>query len=78
MTAHHTHAPDQVDNLSTRLRLLPHPPEIVEAAQWLSDTRVPPRLIVPHLAERFGLDSSKACAAIYLAGEMRLLRRVFG
>ncbi|KQT03189.1 MULTISPECIES: hypothetical protein [unclassified Rhizobium] len=69
MTAPHVHA---------RARELPHPPEVVEAAQYLSDTPAPPRPIVPHLTERFGLDPSKACAAIYLAGEMRLLRRVFG
>lgn len=72
MTAPHAHAS------APPARDLPHPPEVVQAAQWLSDNPEPPRPIVPHLQERFGLGAAQVCDAIYLAGSMRLLRRAFG
>ncbi len=62
----------------TAHRDLPHDDNVVRAAQWLADQSTPPYPITAELQKRFGLPRACTCAAIKLAGDMRLLRRAFG
>jgi hypothetical protein len=42
-------------------------PKTAEAVAWLRPQSIPPRQVVPALAERFGLTPVQACEVIALA-----------
>ena len=52
--------------------------EVERAAIWLADLSEPPRMAVPELRNRFGINAVQACEAIALARKFQINRRAFG
>jgi hypothetical protein len=52
-----------------------HSDTVLMAAQWLAQQQQPPRPIIPHLRQRFGLSALEACEACGLASSVRVACR---